>query len=125
MKRSGGGSVINMSSATGISGSNNGTSSYCASKGGIAGLTKAAALEFRAANVRVNSVHPGFIWRHGPTLSGQENSASFRERMKSRVPLQRIGEPTDIANVILYLASDESRHVTGGEFVVDGGYLAA
>jgi NAD(P)-dependent dehydrogenase (short-subunit alcohol dehydrogenase family) len=77
MKRSGGGSVINMSSATGISGSNNGTSSYCASKGGIAGLTKAAALEFRAANV------------------------------------------------ILYLASDESRHVTGGEFVVDGGYLAA
>lgn len=126
IERSGGGSVINMSSATGLKGSANGTTSYCASKGGITGITKVAALEGRASKVRVNSVHPGIIWGPGMIESlGPDGAAKFRERMLAKVPLHRVGDPTDIVQIMLFLASDESRHVTGAEFIIDGGYVIA
>lgn len=126
MEKTGGGSVINMSSATGLRGSANGTTSYCPSKGGVLGLTKAAALEGRDSNVRVNSIHPGIIWGPGMIESlGHEGAFKFRERMLARTPMRRVGDWPDIVHLALFLASDDSRHVTGGEFVIDGGYMVA
>lgn len=99
---------------------------YAASKGGVRTLCKAAAIECGEAgyDIRVNSVHPGFI--HTPMLDS--TIAEFGERVERRisgsVPLRRIGEPEDIANGVLYLVSDAAKYVTGIELNVDGGYSA-
>jgi NAD(P)-dependent dehydrogenase (short-subunit alcohol dehydrogenase family) len=122
---SGGGSVINVSSILGKAGLAN-AAAYCASKGGVLQLTKAAALEWAPLGIRVNSLHPGFI--ETPMLAEglrrSENGNEMREMLIMAHPLGRLGVPAEIADAILFLASDESRFMTGAELVVDGGYLA-
>lgn len=128
MKRHGGGSIINISSIAGLVGIAEGASAYCASKGGVTLLTRAAALEFALlkSNIRVNSVHPGYM--QTPMLEGVINAYrepdAARDMLMRNEPLGRFGEPKDIANAVLYLASDEAAFVTGTQLVVDGGYIA-
>jgi len=126
MRESGGGSIINISSVAGIVGTFDDTAAYCASKGGVRLLTKAAALECSKAghdyNIRVNSIHPGVI--KTPMVEALLKDKDIRERLKDIHPIGFIGEPIDIAYVVLYLASDESRLVTGAEMVIDGGWTA-
>ena len=125
MAAAGGGSVINLSSILGKV-ALPGAAAYCASKGGVLLLTKAAALEWAPHNIRVNSVHPGFI--DTPMVANgvrrSENGNEMRETIISRHPLQRLGEPREIADAVVFLASDESSFMTGSELVVDGGYTA-
>ncbi len=122
---SGGGSVVNISSILGKVGLA-GAAAYCASKGGVALLTKAAALEWAPLGIRVNSVHPGFI--DTPMVSGAiqqaENGNEMRDMIISRHALARLGVPREIADAVLFLASDEFSFMTGAELVVDGGYTA-
>ena len=128
MKRNGGGSIVNISSVAGLVGIAEGASAYCASKGGVTLLTRAAALEFALlkSNIRVNSVHPGYM--QTPMLEGiikaSREPDAARELMIKGEPIGRLGEPRDIANAVLYLASDEAAFVTGTQLVVDGGYYA-
>ena len=126
MKKSGGGSIINMSSALGLVGNFDHTSSYSASKGGIRLFTKAAAMECSKGghnyNIRVNSVHPGVIVT--PMAQPVMDNESLRKEMEKGHPIGRLGEAIDIAYGVLYLASDESSFVTGTELVIDGGWTA-
>ncbi len=124
MSEKGGGSIINMSSVAGLKGGPGGTA-YGASKAAMTMFTKAAALEGAPHGVRVNSVHPGLIWGDGVIDSmGEDGAAKFREMIVARTPLKMVGAPDDIAGMVVFLASDESAHVTGTEVVVDGGYMA-
>lgn len=119
------GSVINMSSILGKVGMPN-AASYCASKGGVLLLTKAAALEWAALGIRVNSVHPGFI--ETPMVSNAlhdaESGNEMRDQLIAAHPIGRFGLPREIADAVLFLASEESSFMTGAELVVDGGYTA-
>jgi len=128
MRESGGGSIVNISSVAGIIGTADDTAAYSASKGGVRLFTKAAALECSKMghnyNIRVNSVHPGVI-KTEMAVSMMEQDAELKKRMESNHPIGFLGEPIDIAYVVLYLASDESRLATGAEFVVDGGWTAS
>ena len=121
----GGGSVINLSSILGKVGMG-GAAAYCASKGGVLLLTKAAALEWAPLGIRVNSVHPGFIDTPMVTnaLHASENGNEMRDLLISQHALGRFGVPREIADAILFLASDESSFMTGAELVVDGGFTA-
>ncbi|WP_209123556.1 SDR family NAD(P)-dependent oxidoreductase [Alkalihalobacillus sp. BA299] len=117
MKKTGGGSIINISSMYGIVGSP-GNTAYHASKGAVRLITKSAALELSKDLIRVNSIHPGVI---ETPMSGAKNG---EHPLKDKIPWPEYGEPIDIAYGALYLASDESRYVTGTELVIDGGYIA-
>jgi NAD(P)-dependent dehydrogenase (short-subunit alcohol dehydrogenase family) len=126
MKRAGGGSIINMSSIYGIVGAPD-VPPYHASKGAVTLMTKTDALLYAVDNVRVNSIHPGYIWtpmveNHLKGLGGDIEEA--RKALGSLHPLGHIGDPIDIAYGVLYLASEESKFVTGSELVIDGGYTA-
>jgi 3(or 17)beta-hydroxysteroid dehydrogenase len=125
MKKSGGGSIINMSSAAGLIGTAHNTAAYCASKGAVRLFTKASALEFSKIghdyNIRVNSVHPGII---DTPMTQAMRDESLGDSMGSIMPIGFTGQPIDIAYGVLYLASDESRLVTGAELVIDGGWTA-
>ena len=130
MRRSGGGSIIVMSSVAGLRGSA-GLGAYCATKGGVRLLAKAAALEVAADKIRVNSVHPGIIdtpiWGKiaaSPGAGGRNAPIDPNERASQVVPLGVAGQAQDIADGVLFLASDASRHVTGSELVIDGGMTA-
>ena len=122
-----GGSIINLSSIEGIVGEPN-TAAYNASKGGVRIFTKSAALHCAAQGygIRVNSIHPGYIMTRlvGDALASmpEEESQALFARVINEIPLGQPGEPVDIANGCLFLASDESRYMTGSELVVDGGY---
>ncbi|ANZ43379.1 3-alpha-hydroxysteroid dehydrogenase [Lentzea guizhouensis] len=121
MKRAGGGSIVNVSSVEGLAGMPMLTA-YTASKFAIRGMTKVAALELGEHGIRVNSVHPGAIdTAMVSTALGREIDVS---PIGKRLALRRIGQPEDVANVVLFLASDESAYCTGGEFAVDGGATA-
>jgi len=126
MKRSGG-SIINLSSIDGIIGEAD-LAAYCASKGGVRTLTKAVAVHCAEARygIRCNSIHPGYIWTPQTEKYLTDLGSVEVEKAKAtkRHPLGFLGEPSDVAYMVLYLASDESRFVTGAEMVVDGGYLA-
>lgn len=122
MRRSGGGSIINLSSVAGLVGFR-GSSTYAATKGAVKLLTKSVALETAREGIRVNSVHPGII-RTNMQKSGGEANADNYDAIEAAIPAGRLGEPVDIANCVLFLASDEAAYVTGAEFVVDGGYTA-
>jgi NAD(P)-dependent dehydrogenase (short-subunit alcohol dehydrogenase family) len=123
-----GGSIINMSSVAGLKGSAN-LAGYCATKGGVRLFTKAVAMECAGAGdgIRVNSVHPGIIetpiWATiGATATPGANAPPDLDALSAMiVPLGIKGYPQDIANGVLWLASDESRYVTGAELVIDGG----
>jgi NAD(P)-dependent dehydrogenase (short-subunit alcohol dehydrogenase family) len=121
----GGGSIINLSSILGKVGLPN-AAAYCASKGGVLMLTKAAALEWAALGIRVNSVHPGFIDTPmvANALHAAENGNEMRDALIAAHPLGRFGVPREIADAVVFLASDESSFMTGAELVVDGGYTA-
>ena len=126
MVAAGKGSIVNLSSILGKVGFP-GAAAYCASKGGVAMLTKAAALELAAAGVRVNSIHPGFIETPMVVNAFREsdNENEIRDMVVSRHPVGRLGVPREIADAVVFLASDESSFMTGSELVVDGGYTAA
>lgn len=118
MKRAGGGSIINISSTMGLVATQN-VVAYIASKFAVRGMTKSAAIELASHNIRVNSIHPGMIrTRLTVPRPGYEEILAGLARA---TPAARLGEPDEIANVVLMLASDESRFSTGAEFVVDGG----
>ena len=125
MVQNGGGSIINLSSILGKVGMP-GATAYCASKGGVLMLTKATALELAPAGVRVNSVHPGFIETPmvATALHEAENGNEMRDMLITRHALGRLGVPREIADGIVFLASDESSFMTGSELVIDGGYTA-
>jgi NAD(P)-dependent dehydrogenase (short-subunit alcohol dehydrogenase family) len=120
-----GGSIINLSSILGKVGFP-GAAAYCASKGGVLLLTKAAAIEWAPLNIRVNSVHPGFI--ETPMVANaiheSENANEMRDQLIAAHALGRLGMPREIADAMIFLASDESSFMTGAELVIDGGYTA-
>lgn len=118
----GGGSIINLSSVAGKVGFR-GSASYAATKGAVKLMTKSVALETAAEGIRVNSVHPGII-RTNMQQKGLEDNAANYDAIVAGIPARRLGEPRDIANCVLFLASDEASYVNGAEFVVDGGYTA-
>ncbi|MBN1833669.1 MAG: glucose 1-dehydrogenase [Deltaproteobacteria bacterium] len=126
MRDNGGGSIINISSVVGIVGTVDNTSAYCAAKGGIRSFTKAVALECSKAgrnyNIRVNSVHPGAM--ETPMIAGMLKDETIRATVENAHPIGFLGKPIDVAYGVLYLASDESRMVTGAEMVIDGGWIA-
>jgi NAD(P)-dependent dehydrogenase (short-subunit alcohol dehydrogenase family) len=132
MRKTGGGSIIMMSSLAGLRGSAN-LSGYCATKGGVRLFAKAIAMECATFEdgIRVNSVHPGIIdtpiWGKiptGATGAGQNAPIDPEERAKLATPLGRAGHAEDIAQGVLFLASDASRYMTGAELVIDGGMFA-
>ncbi|MFC1860672.1 SDR family NAD(P)-dependent oxidoreductase [Chloroflexota bacterium] len=125
MMKNGRGSIVNLSSMWGIIGGP--IPPYNASKGAVRLLTKADALYYGKYNIRVNSVHPGVIWTplvESAVRKMPGGAEGFIKQEGSDNPLGHIGEPIDIAFGILYLASDESRFVTGSELVIDGGNIA-
>ncbi len=124
MRENGGGSIINMSSIYGIISAPD-IPPYHASKGAVRLMTKTDALHYAQDKIRVNSVHPGYIWTPLVEELGKkspEGVQKFREKLDSLHPIGHVGEPDDIAYGVLYLASDEAKFVTGSEFVIDGGY---
>ncbi|MEH7393554.1 SDR family NAD(P)-dependent oxidoreductase, partial [Bacillus sp. JJ1474] len=119
MTKQGYGSVINTSSVAGLEGSP-GVSPYIASKHAVVGLTKASAIEVANANVRVNSIHPSPV--NTRMMRSLEDGLNVeQEDLAKAIPLGRYGEPSDIANLVLFLASDESSFITGVQYRVDGG----
>jgi NAD(P)-dependent dehydrogenase (short-subunit alcohol dehydrogenase family) len=125
MAGQGGGSIINLSSIMGKVAMPNVTA-YAASKGGVLMLTKAAAVEWAPLGIRVNSVHPGFIDTPmvANALHAAENGNEMRSAIMAAHPLGRLGVPREIADAVVFLASDEASFMTGAELVVDGGYTA-
>lgn len=119
MTRAGGGSIVNISSIDGI-GSKNGLVSYSSSKGAVRSMTKTASLELGHLGIRVNSVHPGGVFT--PMIG--DVPAEMFDAGHQQLPLRRAARPEEIAAMVLFLASDEASYCTGGEFVVDGGWLA-
>jgi 3alpha(or 20beta)-hydroxysteroid dehydrogenase len=118
MKKSGVGSIVNISSINGLVG---GAVGYTDTKFAVRGITKAAALEVAADNIRVNSVHPGVI--ETPMIMQADTKAAVEAFAKS-IPQKRLAKPEEVSSLVLYLASDESSYSTGSEFVVDGGVTA-
>jgi NAD(P)-dependent dehydrogenase (short-subunit alcohol dehydrogenase family) len=126
MRRAGGGSIIITSSVAGLRGSA-GLAGYCATKGGVRLFAKAVAMECAAEGdgIRINTVHPGVIdtpiWTKISSSAGRNTPIDPNEVSKSGVPLGRVGQAQDIANGVLFLASDASNYMTGAELVIDGG----
>jgi NAD(P)-dependent dehydrogenase (short-subunit alcohol dehydrogenase family) len=126
MRAAGGGSIIIMSSVAGLRGSA-GLAGYCATKGGVRLFAKAVAMECAAAGdgIRVNTVHPGVIdtpiWTKLASSTGRNLPIDPNEVARAGVPLGRAGQAQDIANGVLFLASDASNHMTAAELVIDGG----
>jgi 3-oxoacyl-[acyl-carrier protein] reductase len=118
MKARGGGRMVFTSSITGPRVTSPGHGHYSASKAGINGFIKAAALEFSGYNITVNGIEPGNILTDGMK---QHRSAAFIKMMEDGVPLGRLGTPRDVANAALFLASDDASYITGTTIIVDGG----
>ncbi len=127
MKASGGGSIVNISSVLGLRGTSH-AMAYCASKGAVRSLTKNVALHCAQMkyNIRCNSVHPGYIDTPmiAPRLGDSVGNMSRRQWLEELHPLGRLGEADEVAQMILFLLSDESSFSTGSEFVCDGGLTA-
>jgi NAD(P)-dependent dehydrogenase (short-subunit alcohol dehydrogenase family) len=123
LKRAGGGSIINLSSIYGLVGAGD-VPPYHASKGAVRLMSKNDALIYAPDRIRVNSIHPGFIWTPMVEnfVAGAEEAG--RKMLDALHPLGHTGEPDDIAWGAVYLASDEAKFVTGSELVIDGGYTA-
>ena len=113
------GKIVNVSSVHGLS-SEFGLVNYCSTKAGLIGFTRSAALELGSANVNVNAVAPGYI---RTTQLTERVPAEILDRARERSVLGRLGDPQDVASVILFLCSEASRHISGAVIPVDGGYL--
>ncbi len=122
MRKVGGGSIVNISSISGITGQNRVQPVYNASKGAIRIFTKSAAIQYAKEGIRVNSVHPGVI--DTPMAAYSLSDPELRRAVEGLTPLGRAAQPEEVAYGVLYLASDESSFVTGSELVIDGGYTA-
>ncbi len=121
MQEAGGGAIVNISSISGIVGQEYVHPGYNASKGAVRIVTKAAAVQHAGEGIRVNSVHPGMM----PPMLGSENrDPAQRQASLANVPMGRPGEVDEVANAVLFLASDEASYITGAELVVDGGFTA-
>src|SRR5271163_4590484 len=119
MAKTGGGSIVNISSIMGFVGGTGGHPAYHASKGAVRIYSKAAAVRYGPSGVRVNTVHPGYM----PPMLNATNAGERAEKIAA-TPLRRIGEPIEVAYGVLFLASDEASFVTGAELVIDGGFIA-
>ena len=122
MRKSGGGSIINISSQLGLVGMAESSPHYQSSKGAVRIFTKSAAIQYAPEGIRVNSVHPGPIVT--PMTEARRFDSAIQQVMVSRIPLGRYGESKDVAYGVVYLASDEASFVTGRELVIDGGWTA-
>jgi NAD(P)-dependent dehydrogenase (short-subunit alcohol dehydrogenase family) len=122
MQRAGGGAIVNISSISGFAGQQGVHMAYNASKGAVRIMTKTAAVQWAGDNIRVNSVHPGFM----PAMRTSVGSANpeWRAKVLRAVPMKREGRVEEVAHAVLFLASDEASYITGTELVVDGGFLA-
>jgi 3alpha(or 20beta)-hydroxysteroid dehydrogenase len=116
MERSGGGSIVNISSVAGLRGSP-GSLAYCATKWALRGMTKAAAIDLAPKKIRVNSVHPGPI----DTEMLKVRTPEQNDARVQLVPMKRMGTADEVANLVLFLLSDESGYITGAEVAIDGG----
>lgn len=121
MLESGGGSIVNISSILGKVGFA-GAPAYVSSKHGVVGLTETAAVEYGKDNIRVNAVGPGFI--STPMISAMEENEEAYQQLVNMHPIGRIGEPEEVAELIIWLSSDKASFVTGSYYPIDGGYLA-
>ncbi|MQF69431.1 glucose 1-dehydrogenase [SAR202 cluster bacterium AD-804-J14_MRT_500m] len=121
MRKSGGGSIVNISSMASHA-ARSGSSIYGASKGAVRIFTKSTAIEGARDGIRANSVHPGII--DTLMIADMLSDENYRQKQLDRIPLARLGTSQDVANAVLYLASDESSYVTGAELAIDGGLLA-
>ncbi len=119
MAKTGGGSIINISSIMGFVGSTSGHPAYHASKGAVRIYSKAAAVRYGPSGVRVNTVHPGYM----PPMLNATNAGERAAKIEA-TPLRRLGKPIEVAYGVLFLASDEASFITGTELVIDGGYIA-
>jgi NAD(P)-dependent dehydrogenase (short-subunit alcohol dehydrogenase family) len=122
MRKAGGGSIVNFSSISGVVGQKGIHMAYNASKGAVRTMSKSGAVQWGPDKIRVNSIHPGVM----PPMrtSGLTADPAFRAKMLAPVPLGRAGEVDEMANAVLFLASDEASYITGIELYVDGGFLA-
>lgn len=120
MKEAGKGSIVNTSSYTAIIGS--GFNHYSASKGSLRAIARAAAVDLGRFNVRVNTVFPGVI--ETPMTAKLTEYREAMDMLVRATPMKRLGQPEEVANAILFFASDEASYITGGELVIDGGYAA-
>ena len=128
MKKNGG-SIVNISSVYGIVGGIDNPPPYLyhAAKGAVRMMTKSDAVCYAKDGIRVNSIHPGWIWTPMLDEVGKkvpEGQDAFNRRLLSHIPLGHYGEPRDVAYAVLFFASDESKFITGSELVIDGGYVA-
>jgi NAD(P)-dependent dehydrogenase (short-subunit alcohol dehydrogenase family) len=119
MAKTGGGSIVNISSIMGFVGGASGHPAYHASKGAVRIYSKAAAVRYGPMGVRVNTVHPGYM----PPMLNATNAGERADKIAA-TPLRRLGEPIEVAYGVLFLASDEASFVTGTELVIDGGFIA-
>ena len=122
MRRAGGGSIINISSISGIIGQDGIQPVYNASKGAVRLLTKSTAIQYAREGIRANSVHPGSVATD--MNAARRADPVLHQRSLDNIPLGRIAEPEEIAYAVLFLASDESSFMTGSELVIDGGFSA-
>jgi len=125
MRQAGRGSIINLSSIYGLVGAGD-VPPYHASKGAVRLMSKNDALIYAPDRIRVNSIHPGFIWTPmvDAFAASQGDVQDVRKALDAKHPLGHVGDPDDIAWGIVYLASDEAKFITGSELVIDGGYTA-
>jgi NAD(P)-dependent dehydrogenase (short-subunit alcohol dehydrogenase family) len=121
LKRAGGGSIVLMGSVSALAGFTRAQDAYTCAKGALISLTKSLAIQFARAGIRCNIIHPGIV---DTPLQAPYLTPELRREFETGIPLGRIARPREIANVALFLASDESSFMTGAELVVDGGFTA-
>ena len=121
LRSAGGGSIIIMGSVSALAGFTRAQDAYTAAKGGLISLTKSLAIQFARDRIRCNIIHPGIV---DTPLQAPYLTDAIRREFETGIPLGRIARPREIANVALFLASDESSFMTGAELVVDGGFTA-
>ena len=121
LRKAGGGAVVLMGSVSALAGFTRAQDAYTAAKGGLISLTKSLAIQFAKDGIRCNIIHPGIV---DTPLQAPYLTAAIRREFETGIPLGRIARPREIANVALFLASDESSFMTGAELVADGGFTA-